>query len=102
MKFKAAPGIAIIKEIKDKDTSALVVRQTTKGKIKKGKIISMGPDDISNSGAVIPAKHYAKEGDIVLFLSYYIEGELDYTKIEGEDYYLVKFGDLRGVQIGQD
>lgn len=96
--YTASPGIAIIQEIKDKDTAPVTLTQQSKGKIKKGKIISMGADDITNQGGVIPAKNYGKTGDIVLFLSYYVEGELDYTKIEGQDYYLTKFGDIRAIQ----
>lgn len=96
MKVKAAPGIAIVEPLETKQTAAIVTSNKARGRIIPGKIISMGEDDITNSGAIIPAKKYGKTGDIIHFLHYYDEGGVDEGEINGKKYFWVKWGDFRG------
>lgn len=91
----ASPGIAIIKSIVENKESSIIGPSQTKGRIKRGEIISMGPDDTTQTGENIPASRYGKEGDIVYFLHYYDEGGVDIGQVNGEEYFFVKWGDLR-------
>lgn len=94
-KIKASPGLALIEPIIEKSESGITITSKKEGRIIKGKIIKMGNDDLNNYGTKIEAKNYGKEGDIIYFLSYYEEGGYDQVKIEGVNYYLVKWGDFR-------
>lgn len=98
MKLNPSPGVAIVKEIKEESISGLNTGAQQK-RIIKGEIIEMGPDDMNNYGGIVEAKNYGKKGDTIYFLSYYQEGGYDKFKIDGTEYYLVKFGDFR-VNLG--
>lgn len=98
MNIKASPGIAIISTIKETKESSIIGPDKTRGRITKGKIVSMGADDMTNNGAVIPAKNYGKVGDVVYFLHYYDEGGVDVGEIGGETYFFVKWPDFRGIE----
>ncbi len=89
-----SPGLALIQPLEEK--SELIITSKNEGRILKGTIIEMGPDDMNNYGGILKADNYGKKGDVVYFLSYYGEGGYDQIKIDNVDYYFVKFGDIRG------
>ena len=94
MRFKPCPGVVVIQLIKTpSDKNQLNYGQDTTSKIKKGKVIAVGDDDITSGGAQLLMKDYAKVGDIMYFLTY--EGEYDQGKVEQESYHFVKIADLR-------
>lgn len=97
--FKASPGIAIIKEITEKDESTLTLTQKSAGRIIYGEIISMGKDTTGNAGEPIKAEDYGKVGDKVWFLHYYDEGGVDVGEIDGQKLLFVKFGDFRASRV---
>ncbi len=94
MHIQPSPGIALILPIEEKSLSGLNTGVQQK-RILKGVICEMGADDTNNYGGTIKAADYGKENDTIYFLSYYQEGNYDSVKINGEKYYLVKFGDFR-------
>lgn len=95
MNISASPGIAIIEEIEEKE-EGLVLSQKKEGRIIKGKILSMGSYDTQH-GEKIEPERFGKVGDVVYFLSYYVEGGVDYGVVEGRKIYFVKWGDFRAI-----
>lgn len=94
--FKASPGIAILEEVKEQETAAIIGTTPKTGRICKGKILSMGRNLVTDANAILEAEFYGQEGDIVYFLHYYDEGGYDYRDIDGKRYYFVKWQDFRG------
>ena len=90
MKFIPAPGTYIAEEIKEK--SALVITEHTT-QIKKGRVVAVGEDDITEFGVKIPVP--VKVGDIAHFLSY--QGDYDQEKIDGKLYFTILRKDHRFV-----
>lgn len=95
MQIICSPGIALVKPLEETSQSGVNLGNKQETRILKGEVVEMGPDDINNYGAVIKAEDYGKKGGVIYFLSYYQEGGYDRVKIEGIEYYLVKFGDFR-------
>ena len=93
--FLAYPGIAIIESLEQENNNSFIVTGQSQGRIVKGKIVAMGPDDTTQMGELIKSEKYGKVGDTVWFLHYAIEGGADLGTIDGKQYIFVKWGDLR-------
>ncbi len=96
MKFSPAPGIVLVEPIEE-ETKGLKLTESPKGQVGCGKVLAVGltlPGDDD-----IPAELIAKVGDIVYFLKY--EGAYDTFEYENKPYFVVKFGDIRGVMRGK-
>jgi co-chaperonin GroES (HSP10) len=93
--FTAYPGLAIIESLEEKNNNTFIVTGQSTGRIVKGRIVAMGPDDTTMTGELIKSEKYGKVGDIVWFLHYAIEGGADLGTIEGKQYIFCKWGDLR-------
>lgn len=89
MKLQAAPGIYLIKLLKEE--SAVNVGSPKDRKILKGKIVSVGADREHDNGGMMKAVY--KKGDIVFFFSY-VDGA-DVFRYEKEDYYCVVINDMK-------
>lgn len=88
MKFTPARGTYIVEEIKDNSPLIVDSKQT---QIKKGKVVAVGQEDITEFGIKIPLE--VKPGDTAHFLSY--AGDYDQEKINGKLYYTVLRKDHR-------
>jgi co-chaperonin GroES (HSP10) len=95
MKFNPRPGMVIIKPIKSNkpDYSKINLGQNTSARIKKGTVVAVGKDGLTQIGAILKAEDYAKVGDVMYFLSY--DGNYDVGDVDGEEYHFTKFEDLR-------
>jgi co-chaperonin GroES (HSP10) len=92
MSIKAAPGIYLIQEIKEKN---LVNTGTPKDKkILKGTIIDVGPNRDHDSGGKLISTF--KVGDVVWFLNY--QESYDWFEDGNVKYYCVLFNDTRAYQ----
>lgn len=92
MTFKATPGIFILKPLKINNKWG----DTHTTQIKLGKVLDRGEELNTDFGAMIEPHLYAKVGDTVAFLSY-ADGYDKFTTDTGEEVYLVKAQDLRGI-----
>jgi co-chaperonin GroES (HSP10) len=99
LNFVASPGIAVVKEIEEKDSKDVILTQKKEGRIIKGEIISMGSDTTGSGGEPILANKFGSVGDIVWFLHYFDEGGVDVGIIDGIKYLFVKWGDFRAKQL---
>jgi len=98
LQYIASPGVAIIEEIQE-ENSGLRLSNEIKGRVRQGKILSMGGPTTGSAGEPVTPEQFGKEGDIVLFMSYYEEGGSDYGIVSGKKLFFVKWGDLRGKKI---
>lgn len=92
--LKPMPGIVIIEPIEYDYTNVHIDAAPDK-QIIVGRIISVGPDLMTDFGALIETKHYCKKGDIVSFLTY--DEKFDRFIHDKKKYYQVKVQDLRSV-----
>lgn len=88
---KAHPGIILVLPLEEKEPINLG-EETSKYRVMKGKILAVGDPEPTIMGKTLATP--VKPGMTVWFLSY--EGNYDNTKIDGEQYYFVKFADIRG------
>jgi len=75
-----------------KTASGIVLPETAEEKPQKGKVLAVGPDDITDSGTKRPSP--CKVGDYV----YYKKWGGNEIKIEGKEYLFVKFEDILAVE----
>ena len=89
-----SPGIFIIEPL-DTKSEAITVGKPKFQKIKKGKVIAVGRNLVTDFGSLIETDWYAKVDDLVWFLSY--EEEYDSIKEGNKEYFVVKAQDIRAV-----
>lgn len=89
MTITAAPGIYLVKEIKEE--SAINLGTPKDRKILKGIIISVGENRDHDSGGKMVATYV--EGDIIRFLNY--EESYDWFEEGGQKIHCVLFNDCR-------
>lgn len=94
--FQPSPGIAVVKEFKQENTSSVMTKNSSKGRIITGTIVYMGLADMTTSGVLIKPELFGKVGNTIWFLHYYDEGGVDVGEIDGVEYFFVKFQDIRG------
>lgn len=75
-------------EAEQKTASGLIIPDNAKEKPLEGKVISVGPGHIDDSGKRIPMD--VKEGDVVIYSKY---GGTE-VKIEGEEYLILSARDI--------
>jgi chaperonin GroES len=95
MKFRPLHDRIVIKRIEAEAKSAggIIIPDTVKEKPQQGEVIAVGPGGRDESGKLVPID--LKAGDRVLF------GKWSGTevKIDGEDYLIMKEGDVMGVLV---
>jgi co-chaperonin GroES (HSP10) len=90
--LSAYPGVCIIETIQPEEKE-LTFSSESKGKIVRGKVVSVGAPVITDFGARIVCP--CVEGNIVYFLKY--EGDYDVAYINGRQLVFALFKDIRGV-----
>ena len=74
--------------------SGIVIPETVSGeKPQKGKVLAVGSDEVTDSGAKKPAP--CKTGDII----YYKKWGGNEIKLEGKEYMFVKFDDVLAIEV---
>jgi len=79
------------KDAESKTTSGIIIPDTAKEKPQEGTVIAAGSGVRKEDGTLLPLD--IKKGDLILF-SKYAGTEV---KIDGEDYLMMKEGDIFGV-----
>ncbi|MBU2645579.1 co-chaperone GroES [bacterium] len=79
------------KDAESKTTSGIIIPDTAKEKPQEGTVIAAGPGIRKEDGTLFPLD--VKKGDLILF-SKYAGTEV---KIDGEDYLMMKEGDIFGI-----
>lgn len=95
LKLKPTAGYILIEpvEAERKTPSGIVLPETHEEKPQKGKVLSVGPDEITDSGQKRSAP--CKTGDLVI----YKQWGGNEVKIEGKEYLFVKFEDILAVEV---
>ena len=91
MKLIPGPGTYIAEEISE---TKYIITDKSNTRILKGKVIAVGPDDITEFGIKIPVP--VKVGQIAHFISY--DGDYDNIKKDGKRYYTILRKDHRFVE----
>lgn len=86
------PGKVIIEPL-DTKTNTILTGNKQFQRNRKGKIIAIGRNLVTDFGSLIEMDWYAKIGDIVYFLSY--EEGFDLVEDNGKKFYHVKVQDLQ-------
>ena len=94
LNLKPAPGYIVIKplEAEGKTSSGIYLPDSANEKPQKGKILAVGGDEITDSGA--KRQSPAKVGDIVIYKKW---GGNE-VKIDGIEYLFAKFEDVLAVE----
>lgn len=93
LNLKPTAGYLIIEplEAEEKTASGIYLPDTASEKPQQGKVLAVGPDEITDSG--IKRKSPAKVGDIVIYKKW---GGNE-VKISGVEYLFAKFDDILAV-----
>ena len=93
IKLKPAAGYLLLEplEAEAKTDSGIYLPESHEEKPQKGKVLAVGPDEITDSGAKKSAS--AKVGDVVIYKKW---GGND-VKLEGREYLFAKFDDILAV-----
>lgn len=89
-----SPGIIIITPL-DTKSEAITIGKPKFQKIKKGKVLAVGPTLITDFGTAVETSDYVKIGDLVWFLSY--EEGYDSITEDNKEYFVIKCQDVRAV-----
>lgn len=94
LKLKPTPGYLLIEpvEAERKTASGIVLPESHEEKPQRGKVLAVGADDITDSGAKKTAP--CKKNDMVV----YKQWGGNEVKIEGKEYLFVKFEDILAVE----
>jgi|SRR3990172_2167927 len=94
LNLKPAPGYLLVEPLEKevKTASGIYLPDSAGEKPQKGKVLAVGADEITDSGAKKPAT--AKAGDIV----FYKKWGGNEIKIEGKEYLFVKFEDILAIE----
>ncbi len=94
IKLQPAPGYVLVKpeEVEKKTASGIVLPDTHEEKPQKGKVISIGPDEITDSGQ--KRKAPCQKGDTVVYKKWG-GNELE---INGIEYLFLRFEDILAVE----
>lgn len=93
-KLKPTAGYVLIKpiEAERRTASGIVLPESHDEKTQRGKVIAIGPEEVTDSGVKRSAP--CKKGDIVIHKQW---GGNE-VKIEGKEYLFVKFEDILAVE----
>jgi len=93
LNLKPAAGYLLIEplEAEDKTASGIYLPDTASEKPQKGKVLAVGPDEITDSGAKRGSP--VKAGDVVIYKKW---GGSE-VKIDGTEYLFAKFDDILAV-----
>lgn len=94
LNLKPTAGYLLIEplEAATKTASGIYLPETASEKPSKGKVLSVGPDEVTDSGAKRTSP--AKAGDIVIYKKW---GGNE-VKIDGREYLFAKFEDVLAVE----
>lgn len=93
LNLKPAPGYLVIEPVKKEEQTAsgIYLPDTASEKPQQGKVLAVGPDEITDSG--VRRKSPAKVGDVVIYKKW---GGNE-VKIKGVEYLFAKFDDILAV-----
>lgn len=93
--LKPAAGYLLIEPAgtQTKTDSGIYLPESVEEKPQKGRVLSVGPDEVTEQGAV--RKPPAKKGDIVIYKKW---GGNE-VKIDGVEYLFAKFEDILAVEV---
>ncbi len=93
LNIKPSPGYLLIEplEAEEKTASGIYLPDSASEKPQQGKVLAVGPDEITDSG--VKRKSPAKVGDIVIYKKW---GGNE-VKIKGVEYLFAKFDDILAV-----
>ena len=93
MKLKPLGSRILVEPIEAEEVTAggIVLPETAKEKPQKGKVLAVGPEEITDSGA--KRKSPVKAGDVVIYKKW---GGNE-VKIEGKEYLFAKFDDILAI-----
>ena len=92
-KLSPAPGVLVIEpeEKQTKTASGIYLPDSSDEKPQRGKVLEVGPDEISESGAT--KSSHAEKGDTVVYKKW---GGNE-VKVDGKELLFVKFDDILAV-----
>lgn len=92
MQYHPVPGVCLIEPLEEE--SIVRTRAKEPSQLRRGKVVAVGDDYLTDQNAILKAENYAKVGEIVTFLSYQGD-DYDTVYLDNKKYYITLFKDLR-------